>query len=69
MRGHVGPAPPSTARTFAFALASGLLVVGLALEVAVATVNERPVNLPVGCAGSTPHADTGAECPDGSTGR
>jgi hypothetical protein len=55
MRGHVGPAPYSPARTLALALFWGLLVIGLALEVAVATVNERPVNSPANCADSTRH--------------
>jgi hypothetical protein len=47
MHPHRSSAPGQAARTLGAALTSGLLVIGLALEVAVATVNEQTGNLPV----------------------
>jgi hypothetical protein len=49
------PKPGGAARTFVVAIASGLLVIGLALEVAVASLDNRePAYVPGSCADEGP---------------
>ena len=70
MPGHAAERPPGAVRTFAVAVASGLLVIGLALEVAVARMNAEPVDnpgnipahTPASCTPTTQHEHAGTAC-------